>query len=121
MKIATLISALILPITIYARDYMFDALESTNFGEEGYGSGGYGLDGVIIIVIIFFYVFYRIYEENKEKIEGVVGFLWWGVIVPLLVSSFITEVIAALLGEPFSLLVLGIVFIVIHALIYLFS
>ena len=40
MKIVSLISALILPITIYARDYMIDALESTNFDEGGYGSGG---------------------------------------------------------------------------------
>ena len=75
MKIVSLISALILPITIYARDYMFDALESTNFGEGGYGSGGFGLGNLILWIvgaIILVEVGVRVYgflNKNADLIK----------------------------------------------------
>jgi len=81
MKIATLISALILPITIYARDYMFDALESTNFGEGGYGSGGFGLGNLVLWIlgaIILVEVGVRVYgflNKNAEEIWNIWGFI----------------------------------------------
>jgi hypothetical protein len=69
MKIVSLISALILPITIYARDYMFDALESTNFGEGGYGSGGFGLGNLIswIVGAICLFAFCAVVYESIKK------------------------------------------------------
>ena len=110
MKIATLISILSLPLTIFAfDDYLL----------EGYGGENTGVGGAIIIVIIFF-VFYEIYNKFlKENLEGVVELLK-GVLFWLFISFLITQVIGALLGAPPSLLVLGIVFIVIYVVIYLF-